>query len=161
MGSTVDKFMNFMKLDNKDEEDYDDDFGYDDDDTEESSKPAIADNSDKSKKASKGPFKGQEKDRRKNNMVSNVNSGVCMRNPKKLDDASEVVDDLRAGNSVVLNLDGLDPTMANDIYSFLCGASYALDCSLEKVSETVFVITPKNVPLSGDFLASDVGARMY
>ena len=29
MGSTVDKFMNFMKLDNKDEEDYDDDYGYD------------------------------------------------------------------------------------------------------------------------------------
>ena len=161
MGSTVDKFMNFMKLDNKDEEDYDEDYGYDDD--EEETRPAKSsdDSADKAKKSSKGMFKGQDKDSRRKNMSANINAGVCMRFPKQLNDAAEVVDDLKSMNSVVLNLDGIAQPTAQSIYDFLCGASYALGCRMEKVSECVYVITPESVTLSGDLLAPGDGSGLY
>ena len=153
MGSTVDKFINFMKLDNKDEED-DEDYGFGEDDTEQPAKYQTSDDDsqDKPKKASKGMFKSQ--DSRRKNMSAGVNAGVSMRFPKELNDAAEVVDDLKSLNSVVLNLQGLDSSLAQSIYDFLCGACYALGCRMEKVSDYVYVITPESVTLSGDLLSA-------
>ena len=162
MGSTVDKFINFMKLDNKDEEDGDD-YGFDDEEIEAPAKYKATDddNSDKPKKSSKSMFKGQ--DQRRKNMSANINAGVSMRFPKELNDAAGVVDDLKSMNSVVLNLQGLDSSLAQSIYDFLCGACYALGCRMEKVSDYVYVITPESVTLSGDFLTGqgNAGSGLY
>lgn len=87
-------------------------------------------------------------------MSAGVNAGVSMRFPKELNDAAEVVDDLKSLNSVVLNLQGLDSSLAQSIYDFLCGACYALGCRMEKVSDYVYVITPESVTLSGDLLSA-------
>ena len=159
MGSTVDKFINFMKLDNKDEED--EDYGFGDDDIEQPAKYQNDDDDaqEKPKKASKGMFKNQES--RRKNMSAGINAGVSMRFPKELNDAAEVVDDLKSMNSVVLNLDGIAQPTAQSIYDFLCGASYALGCRMEKVSECVYVITPESVTLSGDLLAPGDGSGLY
>jgi cell division inhibitor SepF len=66
-------------------------------------------------------------------------------------------------NSVVLNLQGLDSSLAQSIYDFLCGACYALGCRMEKVSDYVYVITPESVTLSGDFLTGQgsAGTGLY
>ena len=96
-------------------------------------------------------------------MSASVNAGVSMRFPKELNDAAEVVDDLKSMNSVVLNLQGLDSSLAQSIYDFLCGACYALGCRMEKVSDYVYVITPESVTLSGDFLTGqgNAGSGLY
>ena len=52
------------------------------------------------------------------------------------------------------NLQGLDSSLAQSIYDFLCGACYALGCRMEKVSDYVYVITPESVTLSGDLLSA-------
>ena len=150
MGSAVDKFMNFMKLDNKDEEN--DDYGFDDDDAVSSTGYGSSDDEEieKPRKTTKGMFKTQ--DTRRKNMSASYNAGVSMRFPKELNDAAEVVDDLKSMNSVVLNLQGLDSSIAQSIYDFLCGACYALGCRMEKVSDYVYVITPESVTLSGDLM---------
>ena len=88
-------------------------------------------------------------------MSAGMNAGVSMRFPKELGDAAEVVDDLKSMNSVVLNLQGLDSSIAQSIYDFLCGASYALSCRMEKVSDYVYVITPESVTLSGDLMSQN------
>jgi cell division inhibitor SepF len=151
MGSAVDKFMNFMKLDNKDEENEDYGFGYDEISSSDY-QPSDNDDNEKPRKASRGMFKTQ--DTRRKNMGAGFNAGVSMRFPKELNDAAEVVDDLKAMNSVVLNLQGLDSSLAQSIYDFLCGAYYALGCRMEKVSDYVYVITPESVTLSGDLLSA-------
>ena len=153
MGSTVDKFINFMKLDNKDEED-DEDYGFGDDDNEQPVKYQSTDDDsqEKPKKTAKGMFKNT--DSRRKTMSAGINAGVSMRFPKELNDAAEVVDDLKSLNSVVLNLQGLDSSLAQSIYDFLCGACYALGCRMEKVSDYVYVITPESVTLSGDLLSA-------
>ena len=151
MGSAVDKFMNFMKLDNKDEENEDYGFGYDEISSSDY-QPSDNDDNEKPRKASRGMFKTQ--DTRRKNMGAGFNAGVSMRFPKELNDAAEVVDDLKAMNSVVLNLQGLDSSIAQSIYDFLCGACYALGCRMEKVSDYVYVITPESVTLSGDLLSA-------
>ena len=113
MGSAVDKFMNFMKLDNKDEEN--EDYGFADDDVSSSDyQSSENDEIEKPRKTAKGMFKTQET--RRKNMGAGYSAGVSMRFPKELNDAAEVVDDLKAMNSVVLNLQGLD---SKDIYHLL------------------------------------------
>ena len=150
MGSAVDKFMNFMKLDNKDEEN--DDYGFDDDDAVSSAGYGSSEDEEieKPRKTTKGMFKTQ--DTRRKNMSASYNAGVSMRFPKELNDAAEVVDDLKSMNSVVLNLQGLDSSIAQSSYDILCGACYALGCRMEKVSDYVYVITPESVTLSGDLM---------
>ena len=152
MGSAVDKFMNFMKLDNKDEEN--EDYGFADDDVSSSDyQSSENDEIEKPRKTAKGMFKTQET--RRKNMGAGYSAGVSMRFPKELNDAAEVVDDLKAMNSVVLNLQGLDSSIAQSIYDFLCGACYALGCRMEKVSDYVYVITPESVTLSGDLISNN------
>ena len=72
MGSAVDKFMNFMKLDNKDEEN--EDYGFADDDVSSSDyQSSENDEIEKPRKTAKGMFKTQETRRK------NMGAGYCSR----------------------------------------------------------------------------------
>ncbi len=41
--------------------------------------------------------------------------------------------------------------MAQRIIDFTSGSTYAIDGNLQKISHYIFILTPKNVDVSGDF----------
>ena len=51
----------------------------------------------------------------------------------------------------MLNMEQLDLELAQRIIDFTSGASYALNGNLQKISNFIFIATPQNVELSGDF----------
>ena len=76
---------------------------------------------------------------------------VCVIKPTSFDaDVKEIAETLLAGRTVILNMEGLDLSVAQRIIDFMCGATYSVDGSLQKISSFIFIITPKNVDLSGD-----------
>ena len=71
--------------------------------------------------------------------------------PVSMEDTREIADTLLDSCTVVLNLEGLDVDIAQRIIDFTCGACYSLQGSLQKISSYIFILTPENVDISGDF----------
>ena len=136
--SIFDKIMDTMHLGNEYEYDDDDDF---DDDYEE----------DRPKKG--GIFKKKDKDYDYDNGME-----VCVFKPTQFDESREITDTLLSNCTVVLNFEGLDVEVAQRIIDFTSGSCYAIGGNLRKVSNYIFIVTPKNVDLAGDFQEIMAGA---
>jgi len=76
---------------------------------------------------------------------------VCVIKPKSIEDSREVTDTLLDDCTVILNMEGIDFELAQRIIDFACGSCYAIHGKLQKVSNYIFIITPSNVDISGDF----------
>ena len=76
---------------------------------------------------------------------------VCVIKPESVDDAREITDTLLEGRTVVLNLEGLDFNIAQRVMDFTSGSCYAMNGNLQKISNSIIIVTPANVDISGDF----------
>lgn len=76
---------------------------------------------------------------------------VCVIKPKNVEEAREITDTLLSGRAVVLNLEGLNVDVAQRIIDFTSGSCYSINGNLQKISNYIFIITPENVDISGDF----------
>ncbi len=150
--SLLDKMLGAMKYD--DDEEYDDE-GYYDDDYEEapSNRKGRAVKSqtldDDEKDAPKAPARNTPKHGRSRMMSNGME--VCVIKPTSVEDAREITDTLLQNHTVLLNMEGLDVDMAQRIIDFTSGSTYAIDGNLQKISHYIFILTPKNVDVSGDF----------
>ena len=75
---------------------------------------------------------------------------VMVSEPRSYEDSISIVKHLKERKTVVLNLHLLDKEQALRIVDFLCGATHALEGSQQKIGESVFIFTPKNVALSAE-----------
>lgn len=78
---------------------------------------------------------------------------VCVIKPTSVEDAREITETLLNGRTVVLNVEGLDVEIAQRIIDFTSGSCFAISGNLQKISNYIFIITPANVDISGDFLS--------
>ncbi len=82
---------------------------------------------------------------------TNVSMQVSVVYPMSIEDAAEVCKDLKDRNTVVVNLEKTDGDVAQRISDFLCGAGYALEGTIQPISDEIFIICPANVKLTGEF----------
>ncbi len=83
--------------------------------------------------------------RRSNGMEVNVIR------PSTMEDSRDIADTLLDGCTVVLNLEGVNIDIAQRIIDFTCGTCYSLEGALQKISNYIYIVTPVNVDISGDF----------
>lgn len=157
-----DKLLNMMNLDGEDEYDELEEFDDDDEEFEEET-------------PKKSFFKKKEKDfdydledaivketktvsKQTSSKVTPItrrraggNMEVCVIKPTSFEDAREITETLLSGRAVVLNFEGLDVDMAQRIIDFTCGTCVAIDGNLRKISNYIFIVTPKSVDITGDF----------
>lgn len=79
------------------------------------------------------------------------NMEVCVIKPSSMEDTREIADTLIDHCTVVLNLEGIDVEVAQRIIDFSSGSCYSIGGSLQKISSYIFILTPENVEISGDF----------
>ena len=77
--------------------------------------------------------------------------GVFVIKPTSMEDTREIADTLIAHSTVLLNLEGVDIDVAQRIIDFSSGACYSIGGGLQKVSSYIFILTPNNVEVSGDY----------
>lgn len=70
--------------------------------------------------------------------------------PARFSDAQEIGDMLKANSPVIVNLQASDKDLARRMIDFCSGLTYALGGSMEKVAESVFLLTPSNVEVSAE-----------
>ena len=150
----MDKFLNYMKL--NDEDDYYDDDYYDEpDDDPKPPQPK------KQPVLREEPVQGDEPVRKQNPKItpmkrqprkmSGAGMEVCVIKPTSVEDGREITETLLANRTVVLNLEGLDVEVAQRIIDFTSGSCFAISGNLQKISHYIFIITPASVDISGDF----------
>ena len=76
---------------------------------------------------------------------------LTMIKPTSMDDSRDICDYLLDGKAVVLNMEGLHMEIAQRIIDFTSGAAYSMNGNLQKISNYIFIATPEDVALSGDF----------
>jgi cell division inhibitor SepF len=76
---------------------------------------------------------------------------VVVMNPENFEDAKEVTEHLKNKKPVVINLLKLEKEFAQRILDFLSGGVCALEGSIQKVSQGIFVVAPNNVDVMGEF----------
>lgn len=147
----MDKFLNYMKL-TEDEEDYYDDDYYDEEPEEMPKKisvkePLREENNERPRKSSSkvAPLRQPRK------VINSGGMEVCVIKPTSVEDAREITETLLANRTVVLNLEGLDVDIAQRIIDFTSGSTFAISGNLQKISHYIFIITPASVDISGDF----------
>ncbi len=73
-------------------------------------------------------------------------------------EVTKVADVLKEKRIVVLNLEACPNTDAQRIIDMLFGVSYANDGDFKKIADRAYIITPNNVPVSGELGDDFVGA---
>ena len=89
---------------------------------------------------------------RRNNVIkvhSNADMKVFICEPEKYEDCTKAVDELKNRKVVVLNIEGMELEDQKQIFEFIKGAVYALEASIQKVSNGIFVLAPPNVQIDG------------
>jgi cell division inhibitor SepF len=69
---------------------------------------------------------------------------VSVEEPHEFEEVQLIGDDLKAGVPVIINLQNTNPDLAKRIIDFCSGLTYALEGSIKKVADRVFLLTPKN-----------------
>ena len=153
----MDKFLNYMKLNDEDDGEYYDDDYYDDDDeiaepAPRRSRPTLV-KSDPEPEEEKPVKKTVPKitPMKQSRKVGVGGMEVCVIKPTSVEDGREITETLLANRTVVLNLEGLDMEIAQRIIDFTSGSCFAISGNLQKISHYIFIIPPPSVDISGDF----------
>ena len=98
---------------------------------------------------------------RKNNVVSMPTSVGQMKlvliEPTDYDDVQDICDNLKNKKPVVINFENLDKDIARRMVDFISGTVYAIDGTIQKVSNGIVVAAPANVDILGSI--SDVDGK--
>jgi cell division inhibitor SepF len=70
--------------------------------------------------------------------------------PRSFNDAQQIADRFKDQVPVILNLQSSDNELSKRLIDFASGLTYALDGSMQRVADKVFLLTPKNVELSAE-----------
>ena len=162
----MDKFLNYMKLNEDEDGEYDEDY-YDeeDDDNMEPAPRRTAPRTASARVEEEDHADAVRKPAHNSNSAGKVTpirqsgrrpltpSGmeVCVIKPSSFEDAREITETLLNNRTVVMNLEGLDVDVAQRILDFTAGSCFAINGNLQKISHYIFIITPASVDVSGDF----------
>lgn len=77
-------------------------------------------------------------------------SKVVITQPEAYEDVEEIGEYLKQRKSVIVNLESINKEDGKRVLDFLSGASFALEGSIQKVSNLIYLMTPKTVEIQND-----------
>lgn len=70
--------------------------------------------------------------------------------PERFESVTQIGDHLLARRTVVLNLEDTNKETVRRIIDFCSGVAFAIEGQIKRVANSTYIITPKNVDVSGD-----------
>ncbi len=70
--------------------------------------------------------------------------------PRSFNDAQQIADRFKNGVPVIVNLQNADQELSKRLVDFASGLTYALNGSMQRVADRVFLLTPHNVEVSAE-----------
>jgi len=75
---------------------------------------------------------------------------VVVNEPKTFEESLDLVNNLRDGRSIILNLHLLDAEQSQRVVDFVSGATHAVDGHQQRIGEGVFIFTPRNISIAAE-----------
>lgn len=104
--------------------------------------------------AEKEQDKFEESRSRKGAQVISIHSQkqmkVVIMEPKSFDESQSIADQLKNRRPVIVNLESAERNLAKRIVDFVSGTTYALNGSMQKVGNGIFLFVPNNVDIAGE-----------
>jgi cell division inhibitor SepF len=82
--------------------------------------------------------------------VSESISRITTLHPRAFNDARRIGEEYRDGTPVIINLSEMEPSDQKRILDFASGLAFALRGTIERVTSSVFLISPANVDLGAE-----------
>ena len=70
--------------------------------------------------------------------------------PRSFNDAQSIADKFKESVPVIVNLQGTEAELSKRLIDFSSGLTYALNGSMQRVADKVFLLTPRNVEVSAE-----------
>lgn len=74
---------------------------------------------------------------------------IQIQDPLKYDDAPKIIDKLILNDAVVVNFEHLEPELKRQVFDFINGGIYAIEGRIQKVTQDIFILAPKDVAIEG------------
>ncbi len=71
--------------------------------------------------------------------------------PTDLSDAQSIADFLKSGMTIVINMEGMELSLAQRIIDIVFGAVYAINGTINPISNNIFIAAPDSIEVTGDF----------
>jgi cell division inhibitor SepF len=81
--------------------------------------------------------------------------------PRSFNDAQSIADKFKDAVPVIVNLQGSDAELSKRLIDFSSGLTYALNGSMQRVADKVFLLTPRNVEVSAEERARLIDRGFY
>jgi FtsZ-interacting cell division protein YlmF len=75
--------------------------------------------------------------------------------PKSIEQILSVIDNIRSGRTILLNLEGVDKDLYRRMIDIVSGATYALNAVIKKATNDSYFIAPSGVDVNGEVFNSD------
>ncbi len=72
---------------------------------------------------------------------------VVLIEPTDYDDVQDICDNLKNKKPIIINFENLDKDIARRMVDFISGAIYAIDGTIQKVSNGIVIAAPSNVDI--------------
>ena len=147
-----DKIKSYLRVSESDDESFDDDMIEIEDYNEDEDDSEIKNASEQVEEEEPMRPRVASRNTRVNKVIPiRKDLEVTMFRPSSVEESRLVVDSLKEGKTVVLNLEEVRTAIAQRIVDFICGAAYDMEGNLQSISDSIFIVTPPNIGLSGEF----------
>jgi cell division inhibitor SepF len=103
-----------------------------------------------SRRESRRERAAQQRPRQIEAVPSPATSQVHLVLPRSFNDAQQIADKFKQGVPVIVNLQNADQELSKRLVDFASGLTYALNGSMQRVADRVFLLTPHNVEVSAE-----------
>ena len=81
--------------------------------------------------------------------------------PKSFNDAQAIADRFKVETPVIINLQSADADLSKRLIDFSSGLTYALEGSMQRIADKVFLLTPQHVEVSAEERAKLAGDGFF
>lgn len=85
---------------------------------------------------------------------------VVVVEPTSYDEVQDICNNLKSKKPIIINFENIDKDVARRMVDFISGAVFALDGTIQKVSNGIVVVAPSNVDILGN-LKNGIGREDF
>lgn len=82
--------------------------------------------------------------------VASRSMEVCVSKPVDFNTCQEISDIIISGRAAIINFDAVTTQEAQRIIDFVSGSCYAINGSAKQISDSIVIVTPKDIDITGD-----------
>ena len=144
----INKFMNMLSIGSNEEDNVED---YEDDQEVQETTSTYKSRRNFSEIEQESPYSARNIQSKVIPMNTAVSSSkMVITQPNCYEDVQEIGDYLKNKKSVIVNLESVSKEDARRILDFMSGATFVVEGTIQKVSNLIYLITPRNVEIQND-----------